>query len=72
MTGNVVTQLGKVLGELAKTANDQCNVPPLNAIRLYFSVHRATGVPSVQVLGVLNKAQPDAPCPFFNRFFSLR
>ncbi len=28
LTGNLVTQLGKVSGELAKTANDQCNVPP--------------------------------------------
>ena len=65
LTGNVVTQLDKVLGELAKTANDQCNVPPLNAIRLHFSVHRVAGVPSVQVLCVLFKVPLDALCPLF-------
>ncbi len=34
LTNNVVTQLdkGKAFGELAKTANDQSNVPPLIAI----------------------------------------
>ncbi len=62
LTSNVVTQLDKVLGELTETANDKCNVPPLNAIRLHFSVHRVAGVPSVQVLGVLIKVQLHAPC----------
>ncbi len=28
LTGDVVKHLDKVLGELAKTANGQCNVPP--------------------------------------------
>ncbi len=27
LMGDVVTQLGKVLGELAEIANDQCNAP---------------------------------------------
>ena len=57
LTGNEVTQLDKVPGELAKTANDQCNAPPLNAIRLYFSVHRFAGVPSAQALGALVKVK---------------
>jgi hypothetical protein len=72
LTSNVVTQLDKVLEELAKSANGHCDVPPLNAIRLHFSVHRVAGVPSVQVFGVLVKVQLDAPCPFFNRNISLR
>ena len=85
LTGNVVAQLDKVPGELAKTANDQCNIPPLDAIRLkldfisahlnirlHFSVHCVAGVPGVQVLGVLFKVQLDALCPFFNRNGSLR
>ncbi len=73
LTSNVVAQLGKALEELAKTAtaNGQCNVPPLNTIRLCFSVHRAAGVPSDQILGVLVKVKLDAPCPFFNRNVSL-
>ena len=66
LTSNVVTQLYKFLGELAKTANDQCNVPPFNAIRLHFSVHCVVGVPGVQVLGVLFKVPLGALCPFFN------
>jgi hypothetical protein len=73
LTSNLVTQLGKVRGGgLAKTANDQCNIPPLNAIRLHFSVHRAAGVPSAQGLGVLIKAQLDAPFPLFNLNVPLR
>jgi hypothetical protein len=43
LTSNVVTQLDKVPGELVKTANDQCNVPPLKAARLHFSVRRVAG-----------------------------
>ncbi len=72
LTGNLVTQLDKVPGELAKTANDQCNIPPPYAIRLHFSVHRVAGVPGVRVLGVLFKVPLDALCPFFNRNVSLR
>ena len=72
LTGNVVTQLDQVPGELAKTANDQCNITPLYAIRLHLSVHRAVGAPSAQVLGVLFKAPLNALSPFFNRNVSLR
>ena len=39
LTSNLVTQLGKVLGELTKTTNDQCNIPPLYAIRLYWATN---------------------------------
>ena len=53
LTGNVVAHLDKVPGELAKAANNQCDVLSLYAIILHFSVHRAAGVPSVQVCGVL-------------------
>ncbi len=53
LAGNLVTQLDKVLGELAKTANDHCNILPPNTIRHHFIVHRAAGVPGVQILGVL-------------------
>ncbi len=72
LTSNLVTQLGKVPGELAKMANDQCNVPPLYSVSLYFSEHRAAGVPSAQVLGVLYKVPLDVLCPFSNRHVSLR
>ncbi len=72
LMGNVVTQLDKVLGELAKTANNQFNIPHLNAMSLHLSMHHDAGVPSVQVLGVLFKAPLDALCPFFNRNISLR
>ncbi len=60
LAGNVVAQLDKVLGELAKTASDHCKILPPNTIRHYFSVHRVAGVPSVQVLGVLFKVPLDA------------
>ncbi len=72
LAGNVVTQLDRFPGELAKTANIQCNIPPLYAIRLHFSVHRVAGVPSAQVIVVLFKIPLDALCPFFNRNVSLR
>ena len=65
LTGNEVGHLDKVPGELVKMANDQCDVPPLYAIRFHFSVHRVAGVPSVQVLGVLNKVQLDFCLPVF-------
>ncbi len=67
LTGNIVTQLDNALGELAKTANDQFIVSPLHS-----SVHRAAGVPSAQVFGVLIKVPLDAPYPFFNRNVPLR
>jgi hypothetical protein len=50
LTGDV---FGKVPGELAIAANNECDVLPLYAMRLHFSVHRVAGVPSAQVLGVL-------------------
>ncbi len=71
-TINVVTQLDKVPGELAKTVNDQCNIPPPYAIRLHFGVNRVGGVPGVQVIGVLFKVPLDAFCPLFNQNVSLR
>ncbi len=72
LMGSVVAHLDRVPGELAKTANDQCDVPPLYAIKYHFSVHRVAGVPSAQVLGVLIKVQLGALCPFFNRNVALR
>ncbi len=72
LAGNVVTQLDKVLGEHAKTANDHCSILPPNTIRHNFIVHRVAGVPGVQILGVPYKALLDALCPFFNRNVSLR
>ena len=67
LAGNLVAQLNKVFGELAKTANDHGKILPLNTIRQQFSEHRVAGVPGVQILGVLYKVLLDAPSPFFNR-----
>ena len=73
LAGNVVAQHDKIFGELAKTANDNCKILPPNTIRRHqFSEHRAAGVPSVQVIGVLFKVPLDVLCPFSNRHVSLR
>ena len=64
---NLVMQLDKILGELAKTANDQRTIPPQNAVRLHFSVNRAAVVSGVQVLGVRLKVPLDVFNPYFNR-----
>ncbi len=72
LTDNAVAHLDKVPGEFAIAANNQCDVLSLCAIKLRFNVHRVAGVPSVQVLGVLNKVQLDVLCPFFHRHVSLR
>ena len=72
LAGNVVAQLDKVLGELAKTANDHCNIlPPIpyNIISAYTVLR---GSLASKFLGVLYKVLLDALCPFFNRNVSLR
>ncbi len=61
LTGNVVAHLDKVPGELAIAANNQCDMLSLCAIRLHFSEHRAAGVPSAQVIGVLLTASLRGP-----------
>ena len=53
MTSNVIAQFDEVLGKLAKTADDQCDILTPDTVRHQLGVHPVAWIPGVEFFGVL-------------------